>query len=186
VADLVAMTALGARAAAVVTHGPLTMTERIDVALASVAGRRGRLADLAKAAKAAGVPLPEPARHLKGEPFSAFWVAPEMWFVEAPFATHEPIAEVLKSVLGDAVSVTEQTDAWVAFDLAAPDLGPLLERLCNLDFPAAPPGYATRTVMDHLGCYLVKHGPGAARLYGPRSSAQSLLHALEVAAASVW
>jgi sarcosine oxidase subunit gamma len=180
------MTALGAREAAVVTVGPLKITERTDVALASVAARRGRLADLAKAAKAAGVPLPEPARHLGGEPFSAFWVAPEMWFVEAPFATHEHIAEALKSAFGDAASVTEQTDAWVTFDLAAPDLSPVLERLCNVDFPAAPLGHSTRTVIEHLGCYLIKHGVGAVRLYGPRSSAQSLLHALEVTAVSAW
>lgn len=181
-----AMTALGAREAAVVTVGPLTITERIDVALASVAARRGRMKDLAKAAKAAGVPLPDPAQHQAGAPYGAFWVAPEMWFIEAPFASHELIADILKGALGDAASVTEQTDAWVGFDLAAPDLAPLLERLCNVDFHGKPKSYATRTVIEHLGCYLVKNGPGAVRLYGPRSSAKSLLHALEVAAASAW
>lgn len=185
-AELMAMTALGAREAAVVTVGPLTITERTDVALASVAARRGRMADLAKAAKAAGLPLPDPARHEGGTPFSGFWVAPEMWFVEAPFATHELIADHLVTAFGPTASVTEQTDAWVAFDLAAPDLAPLLERLCNVDFAAAPQGHATRTVIEHLGCYLIKHGPGEVRLYGPRSSAGSLLHALEAAAVSAW
>ena len=73
-----------------------------------------------------------------------------------------------------------------AFDLAAPDLTPLLERLCNVDFPAVPDGHATRTMMEHLGCYLIKHGAGTVRLYGPRSSAKSLLHAVEVAAKSAW
>jgi sarcosine oxidase, subunit gamma len=180
-----AMTALGAHAPAEVTVGPLTVTERFDVALASVAARRGRMADVAKRAGGIGLRLPEPVRHQAEEPWSAFWVAPEMWFVEAPFASHEMIAATLKDVLGDAASVTEQTDAWVAYDLAAPDLAPLLERLCNVDFPATPNGYATRTVIEHLGCYLIRHGAGAARLYGPRSSAKSLLHALEVAATSV-
>jgi sarcosine oxidase, subunit gamma len=156
------------------------------VALASVAARRGRMAELAKAAKVAGVPLPDPARHQAGSPYAAFWVAPEMWFVEAPFASHELIADLLVAAFGAAASVTEQTDAWVAFDLTASDLAPLLERLCNVDFRAAPDGHATRTVIDHLGCYLIKHGPGSARVYGPRSSAGSLIHALEVAAASVW
>lgn len=183
---LKAMTALGAQDPAVVTVGPLTVTERVDVALASVAARRGRLKDMAKAAKAAGLPLAEPARHQAGKTYAAFWVAPEMWFVEAPFASHEAIAAMLKDALGDAASVTEQTDAWVVFDLAAANLAPLLERLCNVDFAAVPEGHATRTVIDHLGCYLIKHGPGRARVYGPRSSAQSLMHALEVAAASVW
>ncbi|MCX7288520.1 MAG: sarcosine oxidase subunit gamma [Rhodobacterales bacterium] len=183
-AELQAMTALGAHDPARVVCGPLTITERIDVALASVATRRGK--DLTKAAKAAGVPLAEPGCHLRGMPYCTFWTAPEMWFVEAPFDSHERIAEILKSDLGDAASITEQTDAWVILDLAADDLSPLLERLCNVDFAGQPVGHATRTMIDHLGCYLIKQGPGAARVYGPRSSAQSLLHALEAAAASVW
>ncbi|WP_245990340.1 sarcosine oxidase subunit gamma [Tabrizicola piscis] len=183
-ADLRAMTALGADAAQTVAIGPLVVTERFDVALASVAARRGR--DLATAASAAGVPLPGPGRHQSAAPYSAFWVAPEMWFVEAPFASHEDIVALLKAAFGDAASITEQTDAWVILDLAAPDLAPVLERLCNVDFRAVPDGYATRTVIDHLGCYLVKHGPGAARVLGPRSSAASLLHAVEVAAAAAF
>lgn len=185
-ASLQAMTALGARGAAVIEIGPLRITERTDLALASVAARRGRMADLAAAAKSAGVPLPEAARHQAGAPYSAFWTAPEMWFVEAPYGSHELIADLLKTALGDAASITEQTDAWVAFDLAAADLAPVLEHLCNVDFRSAPKGYATRTVMEHLGVYLVKLDQGAVRLYGPRSSAQSLLHALEAAAASAW
>jgi sarcosine oxidase, subunit gamma len=186
VASLIALTALGKREATTVNHGPLTIAERTDVALASVAARKGRMADLTKAAEKAGVPLPGPAAHQQGTPYSAFWTAPEMWFVEAPYATHELIADLLKSALGDAASVTEQTDAWVAFDLAAPDLAPVLERLCNADFPEVPTGFATRTMMEHLGVYLIKHGPDKARLYGPRSSAESLLHALETAAHSVF
>lgn len=183
-AELQAMTALGAREAAVVTVGPVTITERVDVALASVAARRGR--DLTAPAKGAGVPLPGPARHEGSAPYSTFWVAPEMWFVEAPFATHELIADQLKAAFGEAASVTEQTDAWVVLDLAAPDLAPLLERLCNVDFPSVADGFATRTVIEHLGCYLIRQSAGAARLYGPRSSAQSLLHALEGAARSAY
>lgn len=185
-ANLQPLTALGRRDATTVTHGPLTITERTDVALASVAARKGRLADLTKAAQTAGVPLPGPATHQQGTPYSAFWVAPEMWLVEAPFASHELISEILKSALGDAASITEQTDAWVIFDLAAPDLAPLLERLCNVDFPKVPTGYATRTMIEHLGVYLIKHGPDKARLYGPRSSAESLLHALETMAGSAF
>jgi sarcosine oxidase subunit gamma len=186
VASLQPLTALGRREATTVTHGPLTITERTDVALASVAARKGRASDLATGAQAAGVPLPGPATHQSGAPYAAFWVAPDMWLVEAPFATHELIADMLKSALGDAASITEQTDAWVAFDLAAADLAPLLERLCNVDFRTVPTGHATRTVMEHLGVYLIKHGDGAARIYGPRSSAESLLHAIETAAQAIW
>ncbi|WP_135449678.1 MULTISPECIES: sarcosine oxidase subunit gamma [Tabrizicola] len=181
-ASLQAMTALGAREAAMVTVGSVTIAERVDVALASVAARRGH--DLQPAANAAGVPLPGPARYQSGTPYSGFWVAPDMWFVEAPFATHELIADHLKAAFGAAASITEQTDAWVVFDLAAPDLAPLMERLCNVDFAGVSDGHATRTVIEHLGCYLVRQSRGNLRLYGPRSSAQSLLHALEAAALS--
>ena len=178
--EVQALTALGAREAAVMRVGPMVITERVDVALASVAARRGQ--DLAGAAARAGLPLPGPASWQAGNPWDAFWVAPEMWFVEAPYTTHEAIADILRDSLGETASITEQTDAWVIFDLAAPDLAPLMERLCNVDFPGVPDGHATRTVIEHLGCYLIRHGRGEARLYGPRSSAQSLLHAVEGAA----
>lgn len=165
--------------------GPYRIAERLDVALASVATRRDRAGDLATAAHAAGIPLPDPASAVPGDPFSAFWVTPGMWFVEAPFDSHEDIAALLKTALGDAASITEQTDAWVRFDLSAPSLTPLLERLSNVDLDAVPAGYASRTVIDHLGCYLVKRSMEKVTLYGPRSSAKSLLHTLETTALSI-
>jgi sarcosine oxidase subunit gamma len=179
------LTALGAAEPATHQVGPHRIVERFDVALASLATRKGRAADVEKAAAAAGVPLPAAARWAAGKTYAAFWTAPEMWFVEAPLATHEDIVAQLKPAFGDAASITEQTDAWVRFDLSAPDLGPLMERLCNVDFAKAPAGHATRTVIEHMGCYLVKQGDGAVTLYGGRSSARSLLHCLESTAASV-
>ncbi len=180
------LTALGHETPQTVTIGPLRVTERFDIALSSLAVRRGRDKDLAKAAKSAGIPLPGPASAEAGDPWSAFWMTPEMWMIEAPHASHEDICAHLKSALGDAVSMTEQTDAWVRFDLDAPDLSPLMQRLTNLDLPAKPPGFAARTVIDHLGVYLIQRRASEITLYGPRASAQSLLHALEVAARSVY
>ena len=178
-------TAFGRAMAETHSIGPFTITERFDVALASLALRRGQDAALAKAAKSIGLPLPGPASHTAGTPWSAFWITPEMWMVEAPFATHEDIAAHLKSALDEAASITEQTDAWVRFDIAAPNLSPLMERLTNLDLSAKPAGFAARTVIDHLGVYLIKHAETDITLYGPRASAGSLLHAVEVAARSV-
>jgi sarcosine oxidase subunit gamma len=180
-----ALTALGLPDPQVHQIGPFRIAERFDIALASLAVRRWGGPDVAAAAKRAGVPLPPPARWSAGVPFAAFWVVPDMWFVEAPFAAHEDIVGVLKPIFGDSASITEQTDAWVRFDLSAPDLTPLIERLCNVDFPAAPDGFATRTVIEHLGCYLIRHGLGEVALYSARSSAASLLHGLKVAAAAV-
>lgn len=180
-----ALTALGQQTPMTREIGPYRITERFDLALASLATRKGKDEALRAAAVSLGLPLPDPARAASGAVWSSFWVAPDMWFVEADYATHADIVATLKPAFGEVASITEQTDAWVRFDLVAPDLAPLLERLSNVDFPKAPDGYASRTVIEHIGCYLIRHGRGSVTLYGPRSSAASLLHALEVTAVSV-
>ena len=178
-------TAFGLATAKVVESGPYRIAERFDVALASVAARRGREADVAKAAEAAKVPLPGPLHAVAGVPFGGFWLAPDTWMIEAPFDSHEDIAAALKALFQDAASITEQTDAWVRFDVSGLPLVALFERLSNLDMSVLPDGYASRTVIDHLGCYLIRCSATEVTLYGPRSSAESLLHALEVAVKSV-
>lgn len=181
---LEALTPLGHAEPETLTIGPFTITERIDTALASLATRRGCEGDVAKAAKGAGIALPPPGSYVK-EALAAFWLAPDMWMIEAPFATHEDICTFLLRHFKGAASVTEQTDAWVRFDIGAHNLDALMERLCNVDLAAVPQGYATRTIIDHLGCYLIKHAEDEITLYGPRSSAQALHHALSVTAQSL-
>ena len=105
--------------------------------------------------------------------------------IEAPLASHEDISMHLKSIFADAASITEQTDAWVRFDVTAPNLHPLFEKLCNVDLPQSPVGFSGRTVIEHIGCYLIKRAAGEVTLYGPRSMAASLLHVLEVTAQSL-
>jgi sarcosine oxidase, subunit gamma len=179
------LTALGHDAPVVIEIGPYRIIERFDVALASVATRHGREKHVLKAAKAAKLPLAGPARAEKGAVYSSFWLSSEQWMIEAAFATHEDIATHLKVIFDDAASITEQTDAWVRLDVSAPDLNPLFEKLCNVDLATVPGGFATRTVIDHLGCYLIKRAAGEVTIYGPRSSAASLLHMFEVTAHSV-
>ncbi len=179
------LTALGHDAAEVIIIGSYRITERFDVALASMASRRGREKDVAKIAKAAKLPLAAPAESAAGKTYSSFWLSTEQWMIEADFAAHEMIEVELKALFGDAASITEQTDAWVRFDVSAPDVLPLFERLCNVDIAKAVDGFASRTVIEHIGCYLIKRSATEVTLYGPRSSAQSLLHVIEVAARSL-
>lgn len=178
------LTALGHALPVTETLGPWTLTERFDVALASLAPRRGRLAEVEAAARTVGIPLPGSAQAEVAAGFGAFWMTPEMWMVEAPLATHEDIRKVLLGVFGDAASITEQTDAWVRFDLEGPRLARLFEKLSNFDLGQAPDGAATRTLIEHLGCYLIRRGAGVVTVYWPRSSARDLHHALTVAAAT--
>ena len=175
------LTPLGQSAPQTDTIGPVIITENTTVALASLAIRKGRETDVAKAAKALNITLPGPGHASE----NALWLAPDQWMIEAPFATHEDITAYLKPTFSDAASITEQTDAWVRFDLSGPDLHAMFELLCNLDTRAMQPGDATRTVIEHLGCYVTCTAAGLSIL-GPRSSAQSLHHALITAAKSAY
>ncbi len=178
------LTPLGHASPDTTTIGPFTITERVDTALASLAIRRGRAGDVTAAAATAGIPLPQPGQH-ETQTLAAFWLSPDMWMIEAPFATHADMRAHLLAIFHDAASITEQTDAWVRLDLTADNLPALMERLCNVDLRTAPDGHATRTVIDHLGCYLIKHSAQTLTLYGPRSSAETLHHALTIAAQSI-
>lgn len=165
--------------------GPVSLVEATDMALASLAPRRGREAEVEARAAEAAIPLPGPGQAAAGPTWGAFWVSPGMWFLEAPFATHEDVVAALRPLFGDAASLTEQTDAWVRLEVQGP-LAPLLERLCNLDLARFGPGSATRTVIEHLGVLAIRRAEDRMTLLGPRSSAASLHHALAGAARSAF
>jgi sarcosine oxidase, subunit gamma len=183
---LKALTPMGETTPLIEGIGPVTITENVGVALASLASRLGQEAAVSLAAKAAGIPLPGPGRLETGRVYNAFWLGPEQWMLEAAFESHEDIVAVLKPLFGEAASITEQTDAWVRFDLSGADLAKLFERLCNFDLMRAGVGAATRAVIDHLGCYVVRRAEAEVSVIGPRSSAQSLHHALVTAMKSVF
>lgn len=176
--DLIPITPLGAANARVETHGPVTLTEVIDRALASVAARAGREADTAaQLADLIGEAPPAPAR-LSGIELTAFWMAPDQWMIEAPLASHEDLGAQIVATSDGAMSVTEQTDAWCRFDLTGDGLPDVFERLCPADTRAFAGGEALRTAIDHMGCFLLCRAAGHFSVLGPRSSAGSLHHAL--------
>lgn len=178
--DLVAITPLGGRVPRAERHGPVTLTEVVDTALASVAARLGREADAAKLLeKVLGAPAPAPAK-IGGATLEAFWTGPEQWMVEAPFDSHEDLAHRVAADADGCASVTEQTDAWCRFDLQGAQLSDLFERLCVVNTRVFQGGEVTRCSIEHLGCFLICRAPDHYTVYGPRSSAGSLHHALLV------
>lgn len=174
------ITALGGTNARREAIGALTITEVPDVALASLALRSGQGAAVTKAAKKLfGVALPGPGGMVASAPWTLFWTAPDQWFVEAPMASHEDIAAHLKSGFGSAASITEQSGGWARFDLEGTSAVDALERLSAANSRHMQAGQATRSSIEHLGCYLLCRAAGQHfSIYGPRSSAQSLHHAL--------
>nr|WP_253944236.1 sarcosine oxidase, gamma subunit [Pseudogemmobacter hezensis] len=164
----------------------LTISERTDTALASLSARQGKPAQFQATAKAFfGFDLPGAGRVATGGVYTAIWTGQDQWFIEAPFASHEDIAPILKKGFGDTASITEQTDGWGGFDLQGQGCITTLEILCNLDLGKMAADSASRTVIEHLGCILICRETGQHyTVYGGRSSAASLHHALVTAARS--
>ena len=180
------MTALGADAPRVDTIGTVTIGENPDLALASLAARRGQADTLAQAVQAAlGLDLPVPGKSTRTEEHAAFWMGPEQWMVTAAHDKHELLAAELKAIVDDAGSVTEQTDGWCCFDVTGPALADLFERLSPAPLRQMAPGDATRTTLEHLGVFLWVQAEDKVAVLAPRSSAGSLHHALTAAAQSI-
>ncbi|AZO11554.1 MULTISPECIES: sarcosine oxidase subunit gamma [unclassified Mesorhizobium] len=163
------------------------IAENIGVALASIASRLNRQAEFATAAKRFfGFEMPAPGKVSGKAPYTAVWTGVDQWFVEAPFTSHENIAQIVKDGFGDNASVTEQTDGWACFDVGGPAAPAVFERLCALDVHAMAGGAASRTTIEHIGCIVIcREARLQFSILGPRSSAASLHHALMAAARSV-
>ncbi|MGB0958286.1 MAG: sarcosine oxidase subunit gamma [Litorivicinus sp.] len=114
----------------------------------------------------------------------AFWTGPGQWMLEMPYhSERDPAAHWADQLLGLA-SVTEQTDAWVRFDVTGA-LAPMFERLAMIDWRSFGVGQVQRGALEHLGCFFLRRTVETLSVYGPRSSAATLLHALEQAARRV-
>lgn len=179
--DMRPITPLGAYKPASFSYGPVTIVENIDTSLASFALRLGHEKKGQQALKGfLGKAVPGVAKSLAGAP-GAFWMGPEQWMVTAPLGSHEDLADQLAATAKGAASVTEQTGGWCRFDLSGDGLADVFERLCPADLRKMVPGDVTRTSIEHLGCFLLVTSAQDVTVYGPRSSAGSLYHALQTA-----
>ncbi len=185
--DLTPLNALAGDAPANDTIGTLTLTENPELALASVAARKGQERKCKAALKQLlGKPAPGPGKACLRDPEAAFWTGPDQWMVGAPYDTHEDLADQLSKLLGAAASVTEQSDAWVCFDLRGAAMEDAMALLGPLNIQSMKTGDATRTSIHHLGCFVIRRDPSDwVRILGPRSSAGSLHHAIIAAMKSV-
>lgn len=185
--DLTPLTALGGALPRRDVFPDLVIAEVPFLPLASVAARQGHTAVCAeRLSRFLGVAPPPPGQVSFGAEYACFWTGPEQWMVDAAPSGPEDIADLLKSRMQDAASVTEQSDGWAAFDLSGPPAIDMLERLCPLPARRMQRGDATRTTIDHLGCFALCLETGQHfRILGPRSAAASLVHALVTAARAV-
>ncbi|WP_340148713.1 hypothetical protein [uncultured Sneathiella sp.] len=184
---LAPLTALGNDTPVVETIGSITIRENPDLAIASLAARKDRGAELYSKLKSdAGVHLPDPGHAIFADDVTTIWTGVDQWLLLAPISSHPDYAAEVKTVVANSASVTEQTDGWVVFDIAGNNLIPLLERLCNLNSKSLSAGDATRCLIEHLGCLIICRESGRElTILGPRSSAASLHHSLVTAAKSI-
>ena len=183
--DLTTTTALGGTTPRVDAFDHITITENDGVAFASVAARLGQEAACAKAMTSLLGAVPDIGRAILRDPEAGFGMGPDQWLLGAPRATHEDLADQLKTHFGTSASVTEQTGAWVVFDVTGPAMPDLCERICSVPIRTMTAGDARRTIIHHLGCFVIRReADDHIRILGPRASAGSLHHALLAAAHS--
>lgn len=184
--DLQTLTALGGTAARIDAFDHITIAENDGVALASVAARLGQEKGCYAALKDLLGAVPSIGKAVLRDPEAGFGMGPDQWMLGAPLATHEMLADQLKERFKDTASVTEQTGAWVVFDITGVAMQDLCERLCNVPIRTMVAGDAQRTMIHQMSCFVIRrNADDHIRILGPRASAQSLHHALIAAAHSV-
>lgn len=185
--DLYAKTAFASRTPKQTAIGGLSLTERPDVALASVSARMGTETDCAqKLATLTGLEVPGPGCATLSDTRGLMWIGPDQWLFEASADPAEALSDRVTDALGKAASVTDQTDAWVRFDIEGAECTAMFALLTVLDVPAMAAGACNRTSIHHVGSLLVcRQERTAFSLYAPRSFAVSVHHALCRAARTV-
>jgi len=177
--DLAPLCALSSAEPHTDTVAGVTLTENPGHAFVSVAARLGQESACAeRLGTLLGANAPGVEAWVRLDPMSAFWMAPDQWMVSAPFSTHEDLATHLTDHFGTTASITEQTDAWVCFDMQGGGVEQVMQLCANIDIETMPVGSATRSVIHYMGVYVLRSAPDALTVLGGRSSAGSLHHAL--------
>ena len=179
-ASLTPTTALGGTIPFDETIGGNRIREVSDAAMASLAMLKDKSAAFKKAAASRLGELPAPGHAGGANHASTIWMGPDQYLVEGIDAA------TLAATFGASAAITDQSDAWVRFDVTGGDVVAMLERLSGADTRRMQAGSATRTAIHHMHCVIVCRAGGTDfTILGPRSSAASLHHALVAAAASL-
>lgn len=166
------------------TVGAYSISEVTDRAMASVTARKDCGAAVKTILKKIlQQPVPEVGGYCAGE-VEAFWMAQSQWMLVAASDAHEDIVESFACTFKGKASLTEQSDGWCRFAITGPGLDRLCSLLCNIDMRRLTAGKASRTSIEHIGCFVLRAADDNVQIIGPRSSAGSLHHAICVAAKS--
>jgi len=171
------------------TAGPgLVATEREYSSIASLSVRRGQRAALqSRVATHFGIALPDGARRVTEGAIAAAGTGPGTWLLTCDDAGNALIP-ALKSAIGDAGSVADQSDAYAILRLSGPKLRETLATLMPLDLHPRvfKVGDVAATLAAHISAILWRieddaDGQPGIELAVPRSMAASVWHLLRPA-----
>lgn len=164
------------------TIGGLTLEERPDLAIVSIAVPLGGRAALNQAmATAYGAALPAAGKVTRSRDGNTRFLGMAADQVFALFEDQRPDAvPAVTAQLGASGYFTLQSDNWVKLRLSGSQARERLGHLVPVDLDPAgfPADGLARTVLEHHGTTLLADGDGAFLLLSPASSAESFLDAV--------
>ncbi|RUW64212.1 sarcosine oxidase subunit gamma family protein [Mesorhizobium sp. M7A.F.Ca.US.008.03.1.1] len=133
----------------------VSLTEIRNFDLVQVMARRGKAADMAKAAKACfGVAPPDAPKALQTPDATLIWSGPDQFFVLSKGGKHA--MDTLAPALSGSASLSDQSHARALISVSGIQARAMLAKLSSIDLHAAsfPIGAAAATSMDHTSVTL--------------------------------
>ncbi|MDQ0511624.1 sarcosine oxidase subunit gamma [Ancylobacter amanitiformis] len=154
------------------------------LSIATLAPARGAEAAITETMRQAlAMELPGASRAVFAGARTLIGTAPGRWL--ALSSLDRDIAGTLRAALGPLAAITDQSDAFIALDLAGPKVADTLAKgaLIDLDPRVFLPGMAATTVLAHIGITLWRREEATWRLLVARSFEAALLRFLVSSAA---
>lgn len=133
-----------------------------------------------------GITLPNGPKAASRDGLTAIGIGPRRWLVFCAPATGDELAARLEGAVGGHAALTDQSDAYLVFELSGLHARDALAKMCTLDLDpvAFGPGDAATTSMAFVGVTLWQTDAAPTyRLAVGRSFAPSLLRAFAAGAA---
>ena len=133
-----------------------------------------------------GLSRPKAGQFVEAGGYRLCGLAQDQFFMMA-LEPQTPEESALKSKMGDAAYVTDQSDSWVTLQLNGELAFSAMERICpiNMAPDVFSPGSLARTSMEHLSAIIMAESGGGFTLISPISSAESFWHAVECSLVNV-
>jgi methylglutamate dehydrogenase subunit D len=163
----------------------MIITPRDGLGMTKVLARRGQAAALARQFQAHfGISLPNAPQRVATGDVAVLGLGPDTWLATREQGGND-FAAALKPLLAGSASISDQSDAYMAFRLSGPGVRETLAKLIPIDLHprAFAVGQVAETIAAHMGVLLWRledaaDGSPVFELAVPRSLSVSFCHAL--------